>query len=94
MAKTQHQFQYFTKSHLKNGTIEESTQLYFDFHLWCRKRSDYWGCTKCRTYISTQGDEFKFKDKSLPTKDSHFLTSPDEFKIKKHLELIKKMCCY
>ena len=36
IAEMQRQFHYFTKTHLKNGKIEESQQLYFDFHLWYR----------------------------------------------------------
>ena len=76
------EFQYFIKTSVKNGEIIEARQLYFDYHLWYLIRPNYWGCTKCRTYISTNGNELKNKDLPLPTHSAHTLTSPDEFKIK------------
>ena len=39
--------------------------------------------------MSLIGNELKNKDRSLPTHSAHILTSPDEFKIKQHLEVIK-----
>ena len=63
--------------------------MYYDYHLWYFIRPNYWGCTKCRTYISTRGNELKNKDLPLPTHSAHTLTSPDEFKVKQHLEVIK-----
>ena len=42
------------------------------------------------SYIdSTNGNELKNKDLPLPTHSAHTLTSPNEFKIKQHLEVIK-----
>ena len=83
------EFQYFIKTSVKNGEIIEARQLYFDYHLWYLIRPNYWGCTKCRTYISTNGNELKNKDLPLPTHSARTLTSPNEFKIKQHLEVIK-----
>ena len=90
MTELQPKFQYYVKTSVKNGEIVETKQLYFDFHLWYSIHNDYWGCTKCRTYISTRGDELKNKDQPLPTHSPHTFTSPDEFKIKQHLEVIKQ----
>ena len=83
------EFKYFVKTSVKNGEVIETKQLYYYYHLWYFIRPNYWGCTKCRTYISTRGNELKNKDLPLPTHSAHTLTSPDEFKVKQHLEVIK-----
>ena len=59
MAEYQFQFNYL------EGT-GGNNQLYYDFQLWYSIRPNYWGCTKCLTYISTDGDKLKYPDKALP----------------------------
>ena len=66
MAEYQNKFNYFTKTICKNGIISQRQQLYFDFQLWYRVRANYWVCSKCNSYIATNGDELKDKDKPLP----------------------------
>ena len=83
------ELQYFIKTSIKNGENIEARQLFFYYHMWCLIRPNYWGCTKCRTNISTNGNELKHKDLPLPTYSAHTVTSPDELKIKQHLDVIK-----
>ena len=60
MAEYHFQFNYL------DGT-GGNKQLYYDFQLCYNIRPNYWGCTICLTYISTDGDKLKYTDKPLPT---------------------------
>lgn len=84
MAEYEKQFNY-----LVGNTGKE--QLYYDFHLWYKVRANYWRCSTpgCNSFLSTNGDSLKHPNKSPPP-HLHEATSPDEFKIKKHLNCVIK----
>ena len=73
------------------ATAIETKQLYFDNHLWYFIRPNYWRWTECRRYISSRGNQIKNKDLSLQTNSALSLTSPYEFNVKQHLEVIKDL---
>ena len=71
-------------------------QLYYDFQLWYKIRPDYWGCInpECNSFLSTQGNKLKPPKKGKPQKSlplhNHDPVSPDEYKIKKHFNVIRE----
>ena len=60
----QNQFNYLL------GTNEDK-QLYYDYQLWYNIRPNYWQCTKCSTYLCTNGNALKNPGQTLPIHSGH-----------------------
>ena len=84
MAEIEKEFNY-----LIGNTGKE--QLYYGYQLWYKVRNNYWRCasTGCNSCLSTNGDSLKHPNKPLPP-HQHESISPDDYKIRKHLNCVIK----